>query len=242
MTNNKGELVPQSDLAAIAALDSVGRSIGAELVKLEAANAEMGKALLLSRGMRRLREMLTPAIMADIMELMNSPLGFLTDRPPNKQPYDVGTVKDVMVEAMIRGVRPVGNELNIIASRLYVTRHGFERLLRDLPGFSNLEIEVGVPVKHAEGALVPCKARWRMRGAPHEVAFEKTGDTDYRIAVRVNDGMVVDAIIGKATSKLLRRIYQRVTGTHLAEVSDAEQADSVADPMVQKFDDKGMPV
>ena len=117
-----------------------------------------------------------------------------------------------------------GNEINIIAYNLYVTKEGFGRLLRELPGFTNLQIQIGVYAMNAtgDGAMVPCSAAWRYNGTPQVMHCEKDASTDWRIVVRVNKGMGPDAIIGKAESKLLRRIYARITGSELLSESDAD--------------------
>ena len=81
-----------------------------------------------------------------------------------------------------------------------------------------------MPQKSGDGALVPMRATWIYKGNKDSVECTKNGETDNRIAVRVNAGMGVDAILGKARRKLLARIYSRVTGSHWAE-SDADATD-----------------
>lgn len=217
------EIVPQAELSAIITLDEASRAAARQLMEAEQAGNEITKALILARAMKRLKELLSDRIMGDIMELKGSAAGFKTDEIGRKGgAYTLAETRSVIILALIRGLRVTGNEINIIASNLYVTKEGFERLLRDHPGLSNLKIQIGVPQTAGEGALVPCRAEWCLDGVPDSIACEKDESTDWRIPIRVNSFMGVDAIIGKAKSKLLRRIYERVTGSELLSEADAE--------------------
>jgi hypothetical protein len=237
-TNQTLEIVPQSDLDEINKLDRASREANRLLIKAEIDRNDMSKGLILARSMKMLRTLLTERVMADVMELMNTPLGFRTDKDPsrpvkkgdkweNPKPYELAVVRDVMIQALLRGLRPTGNEINIIAGNLYVTKEGYERLLREFPGLSKLQIEIGVPVTQGEGALVPCRAAWELDGKSDLLVCEKGTDADYRIPIRVNSAMGVDAIQGKAKSKLYRRIYERLTGTALASEEDAGDGGTV---------------
>lgn len=223
-------LVPQTDLDQMLKLDETSRAANRQLVEAEVARNDMAKGLIMARSLKMLRQLLTPALMADVMELQGNKLGFRTDKD-TKGGYPVEVVRDVLVQAMLRGVRPVGNELNIIAGQLYITKEGFERMLKDFPGLTNLQIEIGVPAMGDKGALVPCRASWKINGVSDLLVCEKGSDSDYRIPIKVNEGMGVDAIQGKAKSKLFRRIYERLTGTAIEEVESGEIIDSTATPV-----------
>jgi hypothetical protein len=214
-------LVPQADLDQMVKLDDASRAAHQQLIQAEQQGNDMAKGLIMARSLKVLRQLLTPALMADVMELQGNKLGFKTDRDSDGG-YPVEVVRDVMVQGLLRGVRPVHNEINIIAGQLYITREGFERMLRQFPGLSNLQIEIGVPAMAGEGALVPARASWRLNGVQDILVCEKGSEADYRIPIRVNKGMGADAIQGKARSKLYRRIYERLTGTELLSVDDAE--------------------
>ena len=200
----------------------------------------MSKGLIMARSMKMLRSLLTDKVMADVMELMNTPLGFRTDKDPSRpvknkegkwespKPYELSVVRDVMIQALLRGLRPTGNEINIIAGNLYVTKEGYERLLREFPGLSKFAVAIGVPAMQGDvGALVPCRASWELNGKPDSLLCEKVDASDYRIPIRVNSMMGADAIQGKAKSKLYRRIYERLTGTLLLSEADAESGDVI---------------
>lgn len=231
-------LVPQSDMDQILELDRTAKAANTQLIEAGRAGNEMAKGLIMARAMKQLRGLLNQAVMSDVMELMNTPLGFKTDRDPSRRvkvgdkweeqkPYQLEVVRDVMIQALIRGLRPTGNEINIIAGNLYVTKEGFERLLREFPSLAKLSIEIGVPAMVGDGALVPCRASWELSGVSDMLVCEKSGDADYRIPVRVNAAMGCDAIQGKAKSKLYRRIYERLTGTAIASEEEAADGDIV---------------
>jgi len=217
---NADAIVPQSDLQTMMALDRTSQACSKQL--LEAGRNEAVKALIVARSVKQFKMLLTDAVMADIMELQNSPLGFRTDKKETGYSKDV--VRDCVVQAFMRGLRVTGNEINIIAGNLYVTKEGFERLLSELPGLTNLCIQCGVPATKEGGALVSAKASWQYYGVADEYVAEETPTGDYRIPIRVNSAMGVDAVLGKAKSKMLRNIYARITGTQLAVEDEVEEA------------------
>jgi hypothetical protein len=189
------------------------------------------RTLTLARGMQTIRKHLVGPLMSDIRALADTPLGFLTDRGPGAmakdgkplKPYDDETVRDCVIEGMLRGASIIGNELNIIARRTYLTKQYFERQLREWPGLTELSIVEGVPTTSAAagGALVPMRATWKLNGVPCELICEHTSAGDFRIPVRVNAMMGVDATLGKAKRKLYAKIFARITGSQWV----AEQAD-----------------
>jgi len=213
-------IVPESDLQTMLALDKTSQACSKQLV--EAGKNEAVKALIVARSIKQFKSLLSDAVMADIMELQNSPLGFKTDKAKDGG-YPVAVVRDCVVQAFVRGLRVTGNEINIIAGNLYVTKEGFERLLSELPGLTNLSIQCGVPATKEGGALVPAKASWQYYGAADEYIAEETPTGDYRLPIRVNSAMGVDAILGKAKSKMLRNIYAMITGTQLAVEDELEE-------------------
>jgi hypothetical protein len=217
-------IVPESDMAAMIALDKTSQACSKQL--LAAAGNEAVKALIVARAVKQFKGLLSDTVMADIMELQNSPLGFKTDKARDGG-YPVAVVRDCVVQAFMRGLRVTGNEINIIAGNLYVTKEGFERLLSELPGLTNLKIQIGVPSTSEGGALVPARAEWLMDGIKDSITWEREDTADYRIPIRVNSAMGIDAIVGKAKSKVLRNIYARISGTRL--LADGDDGDEIAD-------------
>lgn len=214
-------LIPQGRLEDARKLSEVARQSHSALLSND---DPIVRTVVMAQAAQLLRERLTPAIMNDFRALMNTPLGFRTDRGknPGDKTYDDATVKDILIQSLIRGLRPTGNEFNIIAGNLYITKEGYRRLLKEFPGLTNLSIDVGTPKAHGEGAIVPCKAKWLMNGQPQEM--DCTGE--FSIAVK---GSGVDLLVGKAESKMLRRVFMRVAGSDLAAPDEDE---IVSQPLV----------
>ena len=191
-------------------------------------------ALITANAMKQLQDMLTDEVMTDIMTLQNSRLGFLTDKDPSKpqwkngqqiipKPYAVETVKRCLIEATLTGLKPVGNQFNIISGSCYATKEGFAYLLKNLPGLTDLKENYDVPVmKKEQGATVHCTASWNYNGNADSI--------ECTIPIRVNKTMGADAILGKTERKLKARIFNRITGSELssADASDPlENAHSI---------------
>lgn len=174
---------------------------------------EFEQSLTLAAAMRKLDGLITAEMMNDVMMLMNSPLGFMTDRvPPRDTPYEVAIVKQCFIEATLRGARTVGNEWNVISGKAYLTRAYFERALKELPELRKLMITPGVPVMRDGGAIVKMKATWVYQG--------HLGSMERDIPVKINAGMGCDAILGKADRKFRAAIMRQLTGTDWGEDQD----------------------
>lgn len=212
-------IVPQSDMQRMIAIDTTSRQCARQL--LEAGANEAAKALITARAIGQLSSLLNDRVMADIMPLQNSILGFRTDK---QEGYGQTVVRNCVTIALMRGLRITGNEWNIIAGNLYVTKEGYARLLAELPGFANLRMQVSVPKMAGEGALVAVTAEWTYQGKERFMRWEETKTGDYRIAVKVNKGMGADAILGKARSKALRQIHQTITGSRYESIGDADDS------------------
>lgn len=196
------------------------------------------RTLLTAQGIESLESILDDKVMARLMRLMNTPLGFLTDKPTKTDPglYDVATVRRCIVAALLQGFFPVGNEMNIIAGKFYGAKAGYKRKCEELPGISDLEVIPGVP-KLIEGrTVVRVRATWKMDG-PDGKRIDKEltgadGQPGRVFAVRVNQGSTDDATIGKAERKAYKAIYELMTGTKITEGDDVEtdKTAAVGDP------------
>lgn len=211
----------------------------------------LARTMQLAAGVAALREAITPEMMSQVMALMNTSVGFRTDRDPSQYdkggkpftPYSVAVVKECFIDSLIRGAFSVGNEWNIIASRTYFTKEFFQRKVREFPELTDLKLCPGVPTLIGDkGALVPYVATWRVEGV--ESSLERVNRKlpdgtfrDERIPVRVNAGMGVDAILGKATRKMLASIYARLTGSD--QTPDGEIGDVIETDAVKLPDDTG---
>jgi hypothetical protein len=176
--------------------------------------------LAVAQAISDLRATLTPELMQPVMALMNTDLGFRTDRdsklaPRDKdgnpmQPYSVDIVRECFIESKLRGFHSVGNEWNIIAGRFYACRNGLKRKCEQWSGVTDLKANWGLPRSAGDkGAIVPVKATWRKDGVADFIETE--------IPVRVNFGMGADAILGKAERKIYKRIHDRLSGISTPE-------------------------
>lgn len=210
----------RGDLTAIARRIDEVSGAAVELFK-HAGSFE--REIALAQAMGDLRAMLNPDIMAPVMELMNTDLGFRTDRDPKVtprdrdgntvRPYVVEVVRDVVIEAKLRGFHIAGNEFNIISGRFYAAKNGFRRKLTDgktFPGLANFKDHYEVPRTVGDkGAIVKCRAEWSLNGSKDSLECE--------VPVKVNSFMGADAILGKAERKLLKRVVDRLSGVNTPE-------------------------
>lgn len=200
----KGEMIK----ADVDKLDNVAEEY--QLAKMDMSGKVFKRALTLSSGMARIRNALTEDIMTQVLSLKGSALGFKTDRdsPEAVQkygPYDMATIRDCLIEATLRGAAPVGNEFNIISSRAYMTKEYFQRQVRQFPGLTDLVVDMSVPQLREGRTVVRFKASWKLKGKHQSLTRD--------ISVRVNSGMGDDAILGKATRKGLKAVYEFLTGS-----------------------------
>lgn len=178
-----------------------------------------------------LRAMLTPEVMRPIMALMNTELGFATDRDPKRAaqpvtPYDVEIVKECFIQSRILGFRTVGNEFNIIAGRCYGAKNGFVRRVRELTK-GTCEASFDAPVMAADGrsAKVTCRASWEYGGKRQDMGIRDTDRCEF--IIRINAGMGADGALGKAERKLYKRILERLTGRVVADGEATEKEGSI---------------
>lgn len=180
------------------------------------------RTFAMATGINSLRRAISEPMLNELMNLQGSSLGFRTDRD-DKGGYDRETVKECAIECLLRGGQWVGNEMNIIASRCYLTKEYFTRKVREFPGLTDLKLFPGVPQTVGDkGALVPYAVTWKLNGVPDRIDRKQSSDLDERIAVRVNGGMGTDAVLGKAERKMLAAVYKRLTGS---DVTDGEVGD-----------------
>lgn len=171
--------------------------------------------LAVAQAISDLRLALTGEMMQPIMALMNTDLGFRTDRDPRLTakdrdgnpmiPYSVDVVRECFIESKLRGFHTVGNEWNIIAGRFYACKNGFRRKVTQKSGITDFKDTYDVPRMVADkGAIVKCRAIWNQDGVPQSLERE--------FPIRFNFGMGSDAILGKAQRKLLAAVHDRLSG------------------------------
>lgn len=207
------------------------------------------RTFLVAQAMRELREMITPDMLECIKAGEGQALGFKTDKWKDGKHYDDDTIRDVTIEATLRGVAMVGNEVNIIAGGFYMAKNGCKRKCKDWPGLTGLQVAFGVPEMKGGEALVDARAAYVLDG--QEQRFERTEKTleggrrfDNRIAIRVNSGQGSDAILGKAERKFYASLLEHLSGEPVdsGDVDESDVIDAKSTPSKAKrstlFDDE----
>ncbi len=202
----------------IARLDEIARDYQIAKIDQSPFSATFSTAIALNE----LRSLLTADVMRPIMQLMNTPLGFLTDRNgrPNwkgetKPTYTEEVVRDAVIEATLRGFFVVGNEFNLLAERFYAAKAGLRRKVTTFPGLTNFSHSYSIPkIIGDAGAIVEAKATWKLNGTMESI--ERT------FAVKGDKYAGADSYTGKATRKLLAAVYERISGASVPE-GEAEE-------------------
>jgi hypothetical protein len=188
----------------------IARSMNSAVSKVLTANQMHGfeKAYLIASAVEELKGLLTADYMKPIMALQGNKLGFKTDKDPAGYPVEV--VKNCLIEAVLTGVQPFGNQFNIIAGNMYPTKEGFGYLLANMKGLY-YEIVPALPRINADksSAAITMKVKWTMDGNSKE--------QDLDIPVKMNNYMGTDAVIGKATRKARAWLYNTITGSEIAD-------------------------
>lgn len=181
-------------------------------------------AAIQANAVSMLRAQLTEDLMVGFSKLANSKLGFLTDRPNKRQeyPYSPAELRDCLIEALLRGVMPTGNQFNVLGGNCYITSEGWQHLVRRLPGVTGVDcVALGDPEVKGGTAAVSMRLIWYEDGKrdTHVFGDSKTeGDT--RLRVRVNAGMGLDAILGKAKARAFKWLHTNITGQSYDSVDD----------------------
>lgn len=166
-----------------------------------------------ANAIAEMRKRLPDPLVQGFKALENSRLGFKTDK--NNGGYPVPVVRECLIEAALMGLNVMGNEFNIIAGNVYITKEGFTGKMQRDSRFDNVCIDLSIPeIRQAEKrAIVKFKADWKYGGKGMTMNGE--------IPVKWDNYSSDDAILGKAERKARARIWTRSTGTALPE-GDAE--------------------
>lgn len=180
------------------------------------------KAFAVAASVDKLKGLLNEEYMKPIMKLQGNRLGFKTDKD-GKGGYGETAVRDCLIEAVLMGVQPFGNHFNIIASNTYITKEGFGYLLNNTPGL-RYKITPALPRISGNSAAIVMNIKWFIgSGKEQTEALE--------VAVRVNNGMGADAVIGKATRKARAWLYNNLNDL---EISDGDVVDTTFEEVSSK--------
>lgn len=157
-----------------------------------------------------LYELLTPEYMAPIMKLQGTRLGFKTDRD-SEGGYGMDVVRKCLIEAVLMGVQPTGNQFNIISGDAYITKEGYGHILSNTSGLS-YKITPQLPRISGDktSAAVKVNIRYTYNG--------KTATEELDIPAKVHPKSASpDYVIGKAIRKARAWIHTTITGSETPE-------------------------
>ncbi len=180
----------------------------------------------------KMRDALDNKVMASLIKLKNSKMGFRTDEDAQKgHVYPIEVVRDCIIEAATLGLQCTGNQFNIISGSTYVTKEGFTYLLRGLTRSGQLKNMKFIyhPAEIKESSTQGTRrdgSQWqkieREGLAKVDVSWEfngVSGSQQLEFVIRVNAGMSQDAVIGKAERKAKAWLYNHLTDQ---DISDGE--------------------
>lgn len=169
---------------------------------------------------KSLREILTDEVMKEVfMPLMNSKIGFLTDRTgkPGKNGqvmplYSISDVRDCLIDGIGMGLLPTGNQMNIIAGRAYPTKEGYTALLKKIgvKYLVNVGFDKNVSETYAE---VPVTIPYEFNGEKKSLAVV--------VSVKKDSYSSMDQIRGKAERRAKKILYEYLTGTDFGDGDEA---------------------
>jgi len=177
------------------------------------------RAYATAQSIEVLKTLLTPEYMAPIMQLQGNRLGFKTDKDKSGG-YPMDAVKNCLIEAVLMGLQPFGNEFNIIAGNTYATKEGVGRLLATWKGLKySLICGVPKPASDGKSAVVDVNIKWTIN--------QESKEETIPISVKMDAYTSVDAMVGKATRKGRAWLLSAISGIEIveADVTDIEHID-----------------
>lgn len=169
----------------------------------------MEKSFVMAAAIRTMQTMLTPEVMQDVMALQGSRLGFRTDQDKGGG-YGLPIVKNCCIEALLLGVELVGNQFNIIAGNMYITREGFTHLLKNIPTL-NYELTYTNITQSEDKSFgsVDVRIDWNINGVNESRLVN--------FPVNSNKFATADALKGKAERKAKCWLFNKIKGTNLVD-------------------------
>lgn len=220
------ELILSPQAEAFKGLLVRGREFAEMIQAAREADDSVAETLAFAMGMKTLQDAVNASAetKAMIEAHKGQPWGFKVD-----QDYTVGAVVPIFCQALLNGVRAVGNEFNVIEASLYITKDGWRNLLERMPGVTELDCSVGVvsdstarEFQTKKGypafkltALIPATASCRVYGELCEVRAWQTDHGDERVqvtAIAEHEDLVIDQIKGKVEARMWERLYRKAKG------------------------------
>ena len=192
---------------------------------------EFTKTLHMSNALLVITDKLKPALPL-VRALMDSPSGFKTDEQSRidggKEGYGDDDLLSIIASVLLDGYYLFNNEFNIIGGNRMIVKNGLRRKCQEHEDVRAIDIDCGMPRSTGTKMVVDVRARYEMKDAGGE--WQKCG-FDKTFSIRVNQGMLDDAIIGKAERRAWKTLYEKVTGGVFNEVvPDGMQEESETPP------------
>lgn len=168
-----------------------------------------------------LREALTDEVLDTIfMPLMNSKVGFRTDRDGKinrktgrvNELYDKLTVREAIIDAALIGLRPTGNQFNIISGTMYPTKEGYTSLLKKIGAKYIIDYSQPTVDQQQGFATFTCKINYEYKGDKNSFSVSAT--------VRTDQYSSYDQLRGKAERRAKKALYEYLTGTDYGEADE----------------------
>ena len=174
------------------------------------------RAYATANAIKRLKELLTPEYLEPIMQLQGNRLGVKTDKDKSGG-YPAEVFKNCLIEAVLMGLQPYGNQWNIIAGNFYPTKEGCGYLLNNWNGLQyTLVCAVPKPQQDGKSAVIDVSLKWTINSKEHSQVVP--------IAVKMDAYTSVDALVGKATRKGRAWLLSAISGIEITDgdITDAE--------------------
>ena len=152
--------------------------------------------------MLALRETMTDQVVERYFRpLAGQKFGFRTDR--NNYPTEV--LRSCIIDAILLGLAPTGNQFNIISGNCYPTKEGYTNLLKKIGVDYKIEILPNTSQDNSY-AIMPCRVTYT-----YGTAKNAKWDKDIVIPKRGNENH--DLLAGKANKRIKQALYEYLTGT-----------------------------
>lgn len=175
------------------------------------------KAHLISTAFVALEQMLTDEYMVPIMALQGSKLGFRTDKDKSGG-YPIKVVRRCLIEAVLYGLQPYGNQFNIIAENMYPTREGLGGALKKIPGLDyNIILQLPQINQAKDGAAVTARIEFCI---PGKIVLTTK---EIPLPIKMDSYTSLDGIRGKAERKARKWLYEHLTGLDIGDTDIDDQ-------------------
>lgn len=203
-------------------------SLISDISKIDENWTHYEKSLAYGYYLTKIKEQIVGKPLEIIKSLMNTGIGFKTDRNPNdpncknKEIYSDDIIKNCVVQAIMYGLRIHGNEFNILGGNFYATKEGLDRIVHSNPLLEEKAKEKikGFRQDDKTGIWgISFEYLYKLKGEA-KVSEEVTAYVKGKIG---NYDIPFDAVMGKAKRKLFKVMYNDMTqGFKLEDADDID--------------------